>query len=222
MAASSEYTVVPDIPDALLKVYLAQPVIAVDTELQGLRLYRDQVCLVQLSDRQQQVCLVRPEPPKAPPNLKKLLTHPHTIKVFHYALTDVAFLKVSLGIDVHPYRCTKVMSKLVRTYTDQHSLKELVREMVGVELEKVSQTSNWQRRDLSPAQLKYAANDVLHLLGVYEHLVQMLKERGKLPTGMTAEELNEHSQAALPTIVELVLNGYGDNDQGWETTLFSH
>ena len=224
MAASrsSEYTLVADIPDALLKSYLAQKEIAVDTELQGLRLGRDQVCLVQLSDRKQQVALVRPTPPKAPPNLKKLLTHPKTIKVFHYALTDVAFLKLSLGIDVYPYRCTKVMSKLVRTYTDAHSLKELVREFLGVELDKISQTSNWQRRDLSPAQLKYAANDVLHLLAVYDQLNRMLKERGKLPTGLTADEMNDHSQAALPTIVELILNGFGDKDLGWETSLFSH
>jgi ribonuclease D len=222
MAPSSEYAVVPDIPDAVLKSYLAQPEIAVDTELQGLRLHRDQVCLVQLSDRQHQVCLVRPDPPAAPPNLKKLLTHPKTIKVFHYALTDVAFLASSLGIEVQPYRCTKVMSKLARTYTDQHGLKDLVREILGIELDKVSQTSNWQRRDLSPAQLKYAANDVLHLLAVYDSLKAMLKERGPLPTGVTAEQINEHSQQALPIIVELVLNGYGDKDQGWEVSLFNH
>jgi ribonuclease D len=222
MAASSEYTVVADIPDAVLKSYLAQPEIAVDTELQGLRLGRDQVCLVQLCDRDQQVCLVRPEGPTTAPNLKKLLTHPRTVKVFHYALTDVAFLQSSLDIAVHPYRCTKVMSKLARTYTDQHSLKDLVRELVGVELDKVSQSSNWQQRKLSPAQLKYAANDVLHLLAIYDALRQMLKERGKLPTGISAVELNEHSQQTLPTLVELILNGYGDKDQGWETSLFNH
>jgi ribonuclease D len=222
MAASSEYTVVADIPDAVLKSYLAQPEIAVDTELQGLRLGRDQVCLVQLCDRDQQVCLVRPEGPTTAPNLKKLLTHPKTVKVFHYALTDVAFLQASLDIAVHPYRCTKVMSKLARTYTDQHSLKDLVRELVGVELDKVSQSSNWQQRKLSPAQLKYAANDVLHLLAIYDALRQMLKERGKLPTGISAVELNEHSQQTLPTLVELILNGYGDKDQGWETSLFNH
>jgi len=222
MAASSEYAVVPDIPDAVLKSYLAQPEIAVDTELQGLRLGRDDVCLVQLCDREQQVCLVRPDPPKAPPNLKKLLTHPKTIKVFHYALTDVAFLQTSLGINVQPYRCTKIMSKLVRTYTDQHSLKELVRELVGVELDKVSQTSNWQQRDLSPAQLKYAANDVLHLLAIYDALKAMLKDRGRLPTGVMAADLNERTQQALPTIVDLILNGYGDKDQGWETSVFNH
>ncbi len=222
MAASVEYTVVPDIPDALLKSYLRESEIAVDTELQGLRLGRDNVCLVQLSDREQRVCLVRPQPPQAPSNLKTLLTHPDTVKVFHYALTDAAFLQASLGIDVHPYRCTKVMSKLARTYTDQHSLRELVREMVGAELEKSSQTSNWQRADLTSAQLRYAANDVLYLLTVYDQLKHMLDARGPLPSGITATELNERSQAALPVLVQLVLNGYGDRDQGWETSLFNH
>lgn len=222
MAPASEYTVVADIPDALLKTYQAQKEIAVDTELQGLRLGRDHVCLVQLCDRKHQVCLVRPQAPKAPPNLKKLLTDPKITKVFHYALTDVAFLQASLGIVVTPYRCTKVMSKLVRTYTDQHGLRDLVREFMGVELDKGSQSSNWQRRDLSPAQLKYAANDVLHLLAIYDHLTGMLEERGKLPTGMAIRQLNEQSQGVLPTLVELILNGYGDKDQGWETSLFNH
>lgn len=222
MARSSEYSVVPDIPDQVLKGYLAQPDVAVDTELQGLRLGRDHVCLVQLCDRNQQVCLVRPEGPDLAPNLKTLLTDPGTLKVFHYALTDVAFLKSSLKIEVQPFACTKVMSKLVRTYTDQHSLKELVREFVGLELDKGSQSSNWARRDLSPAQLKYAANDVLHLLTVFDHLKTMLAERGTLPTGITAEELNARSQAMVGVLVDLLLNGYGDKDQGWETSLFNH
>jgi ribonuclease D len=222
MTASSEYTVVPDIPDELLKSYLSQPEVAMDTELQGLRLGRDQVSLVQICDREQRVCLVRPRPPKTPPNLKTLLTHPSTMKVFHYALTDVAFLKTSLDIEVTPYRCTKVMSKLVRTYTDQHSLKELVREFLELEMNKEAQTSNWGRRQLSPNQLRYAANDVLHLLKVYDQLGEMLEARGRLLTGITAMELNEHAQAALQVMVELVLNGYGDRDQGWETSLFNH
>ena len=222
MAASAETTLMPDIPDEFLQSYLSQREIAVDTELQGLRLGRDQVCLVQLCDRDKRVCLVRPSPPKAPPNLKKLLTHPKTVKVFHYALSDVAFLKMSLGIEVHPYRCTKVMSKIVRTYTELHSLKELVKESVGVDLEKSSQSSNWHKAGLSAGQLKYAANDVLYLLSVFDHLVGMIEERGRLPTGITEMELNERSQQALPTMVELILNGYGDRDQGWETSLFNH
>lgn len=222
MARSSEFKVVPDIPDQVLKHYLAQPEIAVDTEMQGLRLGRDQVCLVQLCDRDQQVCLVRIDAPTAPPNLTKLLTAPGTLKVFHYALTDVAFMQKSLGITVQPFACTKVMSKLARTYTDQHGLKDLAREFIGLEMDKASQTSNWARLDLSPAQLKYAANDVLYLLEIYDNLRELVRTRGTMPSGITLEALNERSQAMLPGLVALLLNGYGDRDGGWETSLFNH
>lgn len=222
MVAASQLKVVPDIPADLMKHYLKQSVLAVDCEMQGLRLGRDQVCLIQLCDDNGAVCLVRPDPPTAPPNLKRVLTHAGTTKIFHYALSDVTFLSKSMGIEVAPFRCTKVMSKLARTYTEQHGLKHLVAEFLGHEMEKVSQTSNWAAADLSPAQLQYAANDVLYLLKVYDSLKQMLAERGPLPTGITPEALNERSQACLPAIVELILNGYGDRDQGWETSLFSH
>jgi len=222
MTTSSDFKVLPDIPEKTLKSYLSQEDIAVDTELQGLRLGRDHVSLVQLCDRKQEVCLVRPNLSKPPPNLKKLLTHPKTVKVFHYALSDVAFLKSSLGVEVHPFRCTKVMSKLIRTYTDKHGLKQLVKEFIGLELDKDEQSSNWQRKDLTQAQLQYAANDVVYLLRVYDGLNLMLKDRGKLPSGIKAVELNEHSQKMLLTMVELLLNGYGDRDQGWETSLFLH
>jgi ribonuclease D len=222
MGASSEYSAVSDIPDAQLKRYLAQTEIAVDTELQGLRLGRDQVCLVQLCDRAQDVCIVRIQAPTCPPNLKRLLTQQSLVKVFHFALTDVAFLQASLGVLVHPYRCTKVMSKLVRTYTDQHGLKDLAREFMGLELDKLSQSSNWQREELSAEQLQYAAFDVLHLLAIYDQLTAMLKARGELPSGITAEALNERTQQALTTLVELVLNGYGDRDHGWDTSIFAH
>jgi len=222
MPESKTYKLVQDIPDALLKTYLSQKEIAVDTELQGLRLGRDQVSLVQLCDRKGNVCLVRPNPPKAPSNLKKLLTHPKVIKIFHFALTDAAFLKASMDIDVHPYHCTKVMSKLIRTYTESHSLKELARELIGMEMIKESQSSNWDSKTLSPAQLEYAANDVLNLLKIYDRLKAMIKDRGKLPSGITVAQLNERSQQTLPTLVDLILNGYGDRDQGWETSVFIH
>lgn len=222
MTTSSVHKVLSDIPEKTLKSYLSQKEIAVDTELQGLRLGRDQVSLVQLCDRDQQVCLVRPNISKPPPNLTKFFTHPKTVKIFHYAISDVTFLKSSLGIDVHPFRCTKVMSKLVRTYTDGHSLKNLAKEFIGLEMNKNAQSSNWQSKDLTQEQLQYAANDVLYLLRIYDELKQMLKDRGKLPTGISAVEINEHSQKMLVTMVELILNGYGDRDQGWETSLFSH
>jgi ribonuclease D len=131
-------------------------------------------------------------------------------------------MKTGLGIDVHPFRCTKVMSKLVRTYTDTHSLRAVVMELMGAELDKENQQSNWFSKNLTQMQLKYAANDVLYLLPVYDTLMEMIENRGALPSGITAMELNEASQAFLPTLVELVVNGYGDRDNGWETTLFIH
>jgi ribonuclease D len=214
--------VLPDIPTDVLEKYLRSDVIAVDTELHGLRLMRDQVCLIQMADRDRNVCLVRPNPPGAPENLKTLLEHPRPIKVFHYALTDVSFLRASLGVKVWPYQCTKVMSKLVRTYASGHGLKDVVAELVGVEMDKHPQQTNWSQPELTQKQLDYAANDVLHLIPAYDSLQRMLQERGKLPTGISVVEMNELCQAFLPTLVELILNGYGDRDEGWETSLFSH
>ena len=222
MPGPAKYTTVADIPDAELKSYLAQDVVAVDTELHGLQMWRDQVCLVQLCDAKSNVCLVKIKAPKLPRNLARLLTDPSTIKIFHYAITDASILKSSLNVNVHPYRCTKVMSKLVRTYTEEHSLKSLVYELAGVELKKQAQSSDWSRPDLSQAQLQYAASDVLYLVEVYNGLKKMINSRGKLPTGITLKELNERIQVCLPTLVELLLNRYGDKDRGWETSLFSH
>jgi len=222
MAAGATQKVLPDVPGGLLEKYLKADVIAVDTELHGLRLARDQVCLVQIADRHQNVCLVRPNPPEAPKNLRALMEHPRTIKVFHFALTDVAFMRASLGVKVWPYHCTKVMSKLVRTYASSHGLKDLVAELVGVEMDKHPQQTNWSAPVLSPKQIAYAANDVLNLIPAYDALQRMLQERGKLPTGLSAVELNELCQAFLPTLVELILNGYGDKDDGWETSLYTH
>lgn len=222
MSPNIDFKVLPDIPDGLLAQYQKEKAIAVDTEMQGLRLGRDEVCLVQISDAKQQACLVRPQPGNPPPNLKKLLTDPNVIKVFHYAITDAAFLKVSLGITVTPFRCTKVMSKLARTYTEKHSLKMLVSELAGLNLDKENQSTDWSKDDLSKSQLQYAANDVLHLLKVYTKLENMLAARGNLPSGVNAAELNERTQAFLPTLVDLFISGYGDRDNGWETSVLSH
>ncbi|MDH4246321.1 MAG: 3'-5' exonuclease, partial [Deltaproteobacteria bacterium] len=117
---------------------------------------------------------------------------------------------------------TKVMSKLVRTYTEGHSLKSLVQEIVGVELDKTSQTTNWGKGDLSADQLRYAANDVIHLLEVYDGLKEMIKERGELASGLKLVDLNTQCQAMLPTLMNLLISGYGDQDNGWETSVFDH
>jgi len=222
MAAAKRFQLKPDIPADLLAKYRKAGLVAVDTELQGLTLGRDNVCLTQFCDKAGNVALVPIKAPKTPPNVKALLTDPKVVKIFHYAVTDVAFLRNSLDIVVTPFECTKVMSKLVRTYTDSHGLRYLVAELAGVELDKDSQMTDWSRSDLSAKQLVYAANDVLHLIKVYEALQKMLEHRGKLPSGITAKELNKRTQAVLPTVVELIINGYGDRDGGWETSIFSH
>jgi ribonuclease D len=203
-------------------MYLAEPEIAIDTELHGLRLYRDEVCLIQICDDKKNVSLIKPTAKQLPPNLKRLLTDPNVIKIFHFALSDVAFFKTSLNIEVAPFRCTKVMSKLIRTYTQGHGLKDLSLELLGHDLNKDQQQTNWAQNNLSSKQLEYAANDVLELIEIYRKLVKMMDERPPLASGITVNELNKKSQAMIPGLVELLINGYGDKNGGWESSLFSH
>ena len=216
------YTLSADISDKLLEMYLAEPEIAIDTELHGLRLYRDEVCLVQICDDKKNVCLVKPEHKQIPPNLKRLLTDKHVIKVFHFALSDIAFFKTSMNIDVGPFRCTKVMSKLIRTYTQGHGLKDLSMELIGHDLNKDQQQTNWAQNNLSSKQLEYAANDVLELVQIYRKLTEMMDNRPELSSGTTINELNIKAQAMLPSLIDLLINGYGDKNGGWESSLFSH
>ena len=216
------YTLSADISDKLLEMYLAEPEIAIDTELHGLRLYRDEVCLVQICDDKKNVCLVKPEHKQIPPNLKRLLTDQNVIKVFHFALSDIAFFKTSMNIDVTPFRCTKVMSKLIRTYTQDHGLKDLSMELLGHDLNKDQQQTNWAQNDLSFKQLEYAANDVLELIQIYRKLTEMMDNRPPLSSGRTVNELNIKAQAMLPSLIDLLVNGYGDKNGGWESSLFTH
>jgi len=212
----------PDIPDNLLESYLSESEIAIDTELHGLRLFRDEVCLVQICDDKKNVCLIKPENNITPPNLKRLLTNLDVTKVFHFAISDVAFIKTSLNINVEPFCCTKVMSKLIRTYTQDHGLKDLILEVHGMQINKELQQSNWDRKNLSENQLKYAANDVLYLIKIYRELLDMMHKRSPFKSGVTFSELNQKAQSILPGLVELLIHGYGDKDGGWESSLFSH
>ena len=216
------YTLSEDISDKLLEMYLAEPEIAIDTELHGLRLYRDEVCLVQICDDKKNVCLVKPEHKQIPPNLKRLLTDQNVIKVFHFALSDIAFFKTSMNIDVTPFRCTKVMSKLIRTYTQGHGLKDLSMELLGHDLNKDQQQTNWAQNNLSSKQLEYAANDVLELVQIYRKLTEMIDNRPPFSSGRTVNELNIIAQAMLPGLIDLLVNGYGDKNGGWESSLFTH
>ena len=216
------YNLSADISDKMLEMYLEESEIAIDTELHGLKLYRDEICLVQICDDKKNVCLVRPNPEIIPTNLKRLLTNPNVVKVFHFALSDVAFFKTSMDIDVTPFRCTKVMSKIIRTYTQGHGLKDLSLELLGHDLNKDQQQTNWAQNKLSNKQLEYAANDVLELIEIYRKLNDMIDKREPLSTGTTVCELNIKAQAVLPSLIDLLVHGYGDKNGGWESSLFSH
>ena len=216
------FSITNDIPDKLLEVYFSKKEIAVDSELHGLRLFRDEVCLIQICDDKKNVSLVKPNIKQVPPNLKLLLTEPNVTKVFHFAISDVSFIKTSLDIEVTPFCCTKVMSKLIRTYTNGHGLKDLCLELLGYDINKEQQQTDWSQNELTQNQLEYAANDVLELIKIYRILNQMIDNRPTLSTGKTIRELNIKAQAMLPGLVDLLIHGYGDKNGGWESSLFSH
>ena len=182
----------------------ASSALAVDTEAMGLVHGRDRLCLVQISDDHDNVCCVRIQRGQTrAPLLQRLLEAPAIEKVFHFARFDVAALAEGLGIAVQPLFCTKVASRLARTYTNRHGLKDVVQELCGVELDKGAQSSDWGRvEELSEAQLAYAANDVRYLLAARDRLMQMLTREERL-------ELAQRSFACIPVIAELDRGRYG-------------
>ena len=222
MSQNSNFQIVEDLNDQQLIAYTSKKVIAVDTELHGLKMNRDNICLIQLGDDARNVTLIRPNLERPPKNLKILLEDPSVRKLFHFALTDVAFFATSVGIVVENFRCTKVMSKIVRTYTESHGLKNLCEELLGIELSKQQQQTNWASPDLTQKQLEYAASDVYYLIEIYYQLEKMMTYRPPLPSGKSIYEINEIAQKILPGLVQILINGYGDRDQGWETSLFAH
>jgi ribonuclease D len=183
---------------------------AVDTEAMGLKPGRDRLCVVQLSPGDGSVDVVRiAKGQTSAPNLGLLLSDPAIVKIFHFARFDIGMLKQGLGVSVAPLWCTKIASRLVRTYTDRHGLKELARELLGLDLSKQQQSSDWGADDLSEAQLEYAASDVLHLHAMKKALEARLIREGRL-------ELAEACFRFLPVRAELDLLGWQDED------IFSH
>lgn len=172
---------------------------------------RDRLCLVQLSDGKGDIYLVQlpADGYDKAPNLKKVLSDESVTKIFHYARFDLAVIKHYLGVEIKNVYCTKIASKLARTYTDRHSLKDLSKELLGVDISKQQQSSNWGADNLSQAQIDYAATDVLYLHKLRERLNQILKSEGRM-------ELAEECFAFLPTRVELDLKGW------LETDIFTH
>jgi len=180
--------------------------VAVDTETQGLNLARDRLCLAQLADADGNCHLVQFAGGRfAAPNLKKLLVDSKVTKIFHYARFDVAAFRKYLGVEVRPVYCTKIASKLVRTYTDGHGLKDVCKELLGVDLSKEQQSSDWAAETLSPEQLDYAAADVLHLHAVKERLDAMLERQGRTALAKACFDF-------LATRAALDLAGWGDDD----------
>ncbi len=200
-----------DLPEGLAFA----PVVAVDTEAMGLNWHRDRLCLVQLSSGDGTAHLVQIIPTTLGgtgpdcPNLKRLLSDPATVKLMHFARFDVGLLQYALGIPVAPIRCTKIAAKLVRTFTERHGLRDLCRELIGVDISKQQQTSDWGSVELTSEQLAYAASDVLHLHALWAKLEALLRREGRLA-------LAEACFAFLPTRTTLDAMGYDDPD------VFSH
>ncbi|HCK32522.1 MAG: ribonuclease D [Micavibrio sp.] len=181
--------------------------VAVDTEAMGLNNHRDRLCVVQLSSGDGKAHLVQFERDNdyAAPNLRKLLSDPNVLKIFHFARFDVAIIQKYMGIDCAPVYCTKIASKLVRTFTDRHGLKELCKEFLSIDLSKQQQSSDWGAETLSSDQKKYAASDVLYLHELKEKLDKMLEREGRM-------DLAQSCFNFLPTRARLDLNGWSDPD----------
>lgn len=165
-----------DLPDGLD----LGPTVAIDSETMGLRLGRDPLCVVQLSSGDGDAHVVQLDRPAYDaPNLKRLLTDPKVLKIFHFGRFDIAMFALHLGVTTAPVYCTKIASKLARTYTDRHGLKDVTKELLGVDMSKAQQSSDWGQAALSPEQLTYAASDVLNLHALKARLDAMLAREGR-------------------------------------------
>lgn len=182
------------------------PEVAIDSETMGLRFRRDPLCVVQLSAGDGDAHVVRMSRPGYDcPNLKRLLTDPAVLKLFHYGRFDIGMFQLHLGVETRPVYCTKIASKLARTYTDRHGLKDVVRELVNIDLSKAQQSSDWGAAELTPAQLEYAASDVLYLHAAKAKLDVMLEREGRAELARACFEF-------LPTRSRLDLAGWDEVD----------
>ena len=193
-----------DLPD--LTRYTGVRAVAIDTEAMGLSLTRDRLCVVQLSPGDGSADVVQIAAPAADaPNLKRLLADPNLLKIFHFARFDLGMLQKTFAVMPEPVYCTKIASRLSRTYTDKHGLKDLVREVLGHDLSKQQQLSDWGATGLTDAQLSYAASDVLYLHALKEKLDAMLTREGR-------EKLAAACFRFLPDRVRLDLAGFAEED----------
>jgi ribonuclease D len=180
--------------------------VALDSETMGLRLGRDPLCVVQLSAGNGDAHVVQlRRPAYDAPNLKRLLADPKVLKLFHFGRFDIAMFALHLGVVTAPVYCTKIASKLARTYTDRHGLKDLIRELLSVDISKAQQSSDWGQAQLTPDQVAYAASDVLHLHALKTRLDAMLEREGRAGLAQACFDF-------LPTRAQLDLAGWEDID----------
>jgi ribonuclease D len=190
-----------DLPD----ISRYREAVAIDTETMGLDVGRDRLCVVQLSPGDGSADVVQILPRSEAPNLKRLLADQTLLKIFHFARFDLAVLYKTFGLMATPIYCTKIASRLARTYTDKHGLKDLVREVLGQELSKQQQSSDWGAAELSEAQVAYAAADVVHLHALKARLDAMLAREGR-------EQMAQACFRFLPERVRLDLAGFASDD----------
>lgn len=191
-----------DLPDGLD----LGPVVAIDTETMGLDPRRDRLCLVQMSAGDGDAHLVQiARGQREAPNLTRMLTDPDVLKLFHFGRFDIAALENAFGVVTRPVWCTKVASKMVRTFTDRHGLKYLLSDLVGVDISKQQQTSDWGAEELTQAQLEYAASDVLHLHALKAELERRLQREGRMALAQACFDF-------LPVRATLDLMGWGDDN----------
>lgn len=194
-----------DLPLEIFNQYQESDCLAIDTETMGLIPQRDRLCLVQICDRQGLVSAIRiAKGQKEAPYLTRLLENKNITKIFHFARFDVAQFQYTFGVMTTPIFCTKIASKIARTYTQSHGLKSLVQELEGVELDKKAQSSDWGNvNSLSPEQLSYAANDVRYLIPVHEKLITMLQREDRW-------QLTQRCFQTIPLFVDLDLMYYNN------------
>lgn len=191
-----------DLPDGLK----LGPVVAIDCETMGLNPWRDRLCVIQMSDGDGNAHIIQVAKGQTEaPNLCKLLTDPNTLKLFHFGRFDIAAMYHAFDALAAPVYCTKIASRLVRTYTDRHGLKNLTQELIGLDISKQQQMSDWGSETLTDAQLEYAASDVLHLHKLKDRLDEMLAREGRT-------ELAQSCFDFLPTRARLDLAGWPEID----------
>jgi ribonuclease D len=216
-----EFQIQEDLTAEDMERLRASEAVSIDCEMTGLNPHRDLLCLVQVCDHDGRVNFLRTDDWTNAKNLKSVFSDPAIMKVFHFALMDCSFIMKKTGADPVNVYCTKIASKLARTYSPEHGLSRLTQELLNVKLDKSQQTTDWLADELTPAQLKYAANDVIWLNEIRATLDDLLKRKGELPSGESYHALNEKCRAFIPTLCHLFLGGWslGDSDR---TAVFTH